>query len=173
MDYRPGSVREGFIPPDELAMPGCSKRLMGDQPSRGIVGTVVLEMEPQFSDPFKKMIGHPSLVERFNWILGEGWYMSVNIGSISVNPPGCVGNFLHGGAFAELAEFTTPTRPHISTCNYAWQLKDVGPDDGGFVLIPASHKMLYPVPRPTHTSMDLTAVRHLEVSVRALILSKL
>eukprot|EP01050_Picozoa_sp_SAG11_P047349 SAG11_NODE_24751_length_368_cov_1.539033_2_plen_28_part_01 len=25
--------------------------------------------------------------------------MSVNIGSVSVNPPGCVGNYLHGGSF--------------------------------------------------------------------------
>ena len=41
--------------------------------------------------------------------------------------------------------------------------RDVGPDDGGFVLVPASHKQLYPVPRPTHTSMDLDLVRHLEV----------
>ena len=78
------------MPPDELSMPGCSTRLMGAKPSRGIVGKVQLEKEPQFSDPFKRMIGHASITERFNWILGEGWYMSVNIGSVSVNPPGCV-----------------------------------------------------------------------------------
>jgi len=37
---------------------------------------------------------------------GEGWYMSVNIGSVSVNPPGCVGNFLHGGV--EITAFFAP-----------------------------------------------------------------
>lgn len=31
-----------------------------------------------------------------------------------------------------------------------------------FVLVPGSHKMLHPIPRPTHTSMDLRAVKHLE-----------
>ena len=193
VDYQPGSVREDFVPPDELSMPGCSARLMGDKPSRGIVGKVLLEMEPQFSDPFKRMIGHASITERFNWILGEGWYMSVNIGSVSVNPPGCVGNFLHGGSFGDFAEFTTESRPHTGMCNCtrssslcvfflgasrklpcccadAWQLRDVGPDDGGFVLIPASHKMLYPIPRPTHTSMDLDAIRHLEVSAGSIVI---
>ena len=102
VDYQPGSVREPFVPPDELSMPGCSERLMGDRPSRGIVGKVhilpnsryhartyshslivyrmfgctykvLLEMEPACSDPFKKMIGHPAITSRFNWILGEGW----------------------------------------------------------------------------------------------------
>jgi hypothetical protein len=159
------------------------------------------------------MIGHPAIAARFNWIVGEGWYMSVNIGSVAVNPPGCVGNFLHGGGFADPAHFSTAGRPHTSMCNYAWQLQDVGPDDGGFVLvrcparapnnhycsildrlarcappahrltdwsaapaghdlkqIPASHKMLWPVPRPKHTSMDLGAVRHLECSAGSVVI---
>ena len=151
-------------------MEGCSVRLMGDKPSRGIVGKVLLEMEPQYSDAFKRMIGHPAIASRFNWIVGEGWYMSVNIGSVSVNPPGCVGNFLHGGGFADPAHFSTPVRPHTSMCNYAWQLQDVGPDDGGFVLIPASHKMLWPVPRPPHTSMELGAVRHIECAAGSVVI---
>ena len=151
-------------------MPGCSERLTGDKPSRGIVGKVLLEMEPEYSDPFKRMIGHPAITARLNWILGEGWYMSVNIGSVSVNPPGCVGNYLHGGSFDDISNFTTAARPHTSMCNYAWQLKDVGPNDGGFVLVPGSHKQLYPVPRPTHTSMDLDAVRHLEVTAGSVVI---
>ena len=53
---------------------------------------------------------------------------------------------------------------HGHTLNYAWQLKDVGPADGGFGLIPGSHKMLYPAPRPEHTSIDLSNVKHLEAT---------
>jgi hypothetical protein len=103
-------------------MPGCSPRLQGALPSKGIVGPVLLGLEPRYSDPFKRMIGHPALAERFNWIVGEGWYMSVNIGSVTVNPPGCVGQYLHGGGFDEPARFTTAARPHTSMCNYAWQV---------------------------------------------------
>jgi hypothetical protein len=62
---------------------------------------------------------------------------------VQVNPPGCVGNFLHGdintntrivirisfvtpiggvtgGGFADPAHFTTAARPHTGMCNFAW-----------------------------------------------------
>jgi hypothetical protein len=52
VDFQPGSERAEFIPPAELSMPGCSGRLMGDKPSRAIVGRVLLEMEPQYSGAF-------------------------------------------------------------------------------------------------------------------------
>ena len=41
---------------------------------------------------------------------------------MTVNPPGCVGQYLHGGGFDEPARFTTAARPHTSMCNYAWQV---------------------------------------------------
>ena len=66
------------MPPEELAMPGCSgmktgshlafdlnmiieprhssvrtEKLFGDKPSRAIVGGQLLAMEPRYSDPFK------------------------------------------------------------------------------------------------------------------------
>ena len=62
---------------------------------------------------------------------GEGWFMNVNIGSVTVNPPGCVGQYLHGGQGFDPAYFSTTSRPVASHLNYAWQLKDVGKDDGG------------------------------------------
>ena len=69
-------------------------------------------------------------------MVGEGWYMSVNIGSVTVNPPGCVGQYLHGGQGYDPAYFATLSRPHASHMNYAWQLKDVGPEDGGVRACP-------------------------------------
>ena len=75
VDYHPGSgdlgsgQRLAFVPPEELAMPGCSTRLQGTVPSRAIAGEVMLGMENEYSDPFKKMIGHPSIVQRFNWMV--------------------------------------------------------------------------------------------------------
>ena len=61
--------------------------------------------------------------------------MSPNLGSVSVNPPGCVGNKLHAPGFADAAYYTTPVRPHSHKLNFAWQLRDVGPEDGGFGLV--------------------------------------
>lgn len=36
------------------------------------------------------------------------------------------------------SQFTTAVLPHTSMCNYAWQLRDVGPNDGR-----SSHSLSY------------------------------
>ena len=60
VDFLTGFVREPFTPPEELAMPACCfEKLFGDKPSPAIVGQQ--PMEPCYSDPFKRMIGHPAL----------------------------------------------------------------------------------------------------------------
>jgi ectoine hydroxylase-related dioxygenase (phytanoyl-CoA dioxygenase family) len=62
------------------------------------------------------------------------------------------------------------TRPHPHKLNYAWQLDDINPQDGGFALIPGSHKMLYPIPRPDTTSIDLAAVKQLSCKAGSLVI---
>ena len=39
-----------------------------------------------------------------------------------------------------------------------------------FVLVAGSHKALYPIPRPKHTSMDLALVRHLEPTAGSVVM---
>eukprot|EP01044_Picomonas_judraskeda_P007289 COSAG03_NODE_776_length_5903_cov_20.293763_6_plen_173_part_00 len=51
-------------------------------------------------------------VSRFNWMLGEGWYGNVNIGSLSVNEPGCVGLPAHSTGSADPNYYTSTCAPH-------------------------------------------------------------
>ena len=69
-------------------------------------------------------------------MLGEGWYMNANVGGVAINPPGCVGLPLHASGFADPTYYSSESRPHSCKLNLGWQLADVGPDDGGFALIP-------------------------------------
>ena len=39
-----------------------------------------------------------------------------------------------------------------------WQLHDVGPDDGGFLVIPGSQRAHFPMPRDRLLSMDLPCI---------------
>jgi hypothetical protein len=86
----PADPAERFVPPPELADPACSDRLKGSLPSRAIGGGALLGMQREHSDAFRRMIGHAAIVRRFNWMLGEGWYMSASLGSLAINPHGCV-----------------------------------------------------------------------------------
>jgi hypothetical protein len=135
-----------FVPPKELSEPDCSERLFGDKPSVSIAGDALMAMAPEHSAPFKKMIGHPAIVRRFNWMLGEGWYMNCNVGGVAINPPGCVGLPLHASGYADPGYYTNPGRPHSCKLNYGWQLAEVNPGDGGFALIPGE---LLPLAKPS------------------------
>lgn len=46
-------------------------------------------------DAFRRMIAHPAVVERLNWMMGPGWAESP--ASASVNRPGAGGQQMHGG----------------------------------------------------------------------------
>ena len=113
--------------------------------------------------PFLKMIAHPAVVERLNWMLGPGWHEGT--GSASVNREGAGGQQIHGGPFYGRAHgyhFDVGAgRPQSIQVNYAWCLRDVDPGAGGFCLVPGSFKMRHPIPRPPTLSIDLPAVKHL------------
>ena len=114
-------------------------------------------------EPFRRMIAHPAVVERLNWMLGPGWHEGM--GSASVNRPGAGGQQIHGGPFYGRAHGYyfdhVQGRPHSIQINYAYSLRDVNPGDGGFCLVPGSHRMRHPIPRPPTLSIDLPAVKHL------------
>ena len=62
--------------------------------------------------------------------------MNANVGGVAINPPGCVGLPLHASGFADPTYYSSESRPHSCKLNLGWQLADVGPDDGGFAMIP-------------------------------------
>ena len=66
---------------------------------------------------------------------GPGWYGAMQ-GSLSVNQHGSTGQNIHGGPFyGRKHGYYHDGLTTNNQINYAWQLRDVEPDDGGFVLI--------------------------------------
>ena len=116
----------------------------------------MMALPPPHSLPFRRMLAHPAIAQRLNWILGGGF---------RCNRPGNLiewrgdwaaegisgGHRLHGGAHPLLPEFNYHAyawrngRSHAGSCNVAWQLHPVGPDDGGAVLVPGSVRRPSPI----------------------------
>ncbi len=110
-------------------------------------------------DPFRKMLGHPPIVKRLNWMLGHG-FREIFEPMCTIYPPGTTGGSIHG---QNPLRYTMPNGVfHSDNCNVAWALHDEAPGfgevSGGFICIPGSHKAAYPVPRPEATSIDLPQV---------------
>jgi len=110
-------------------------------------------------EPFRKMIAHPPIVQRLNWMLGYGFRESTEPMGC-VYPQGTTGGSLHGqnpGGYAVING-----RPLVEQVNVAWALHDeaagFGDDSGGFLCVPGSHKASYAIPRPLTTSIDLPQV---------------
>ena len=123
----------------------------------------LFQLPAPHNEPFLKMLAHPAVVQRLNWMIGAGYRVTQNTALCHVK--GSSGQMLHSGN-------TNPTvivkhyemvngRVHTkSGINVAWQLTDVGPGDGGFVVIPGSHKSCYPLPHSVRTCNERAPIRH-------------
>ena len=105
------------------------------------------------------MIAHPAIVQRLNWMLGYGFRESGEP-MCCVYPKGTTGGSLHGqnpGGYTFVNG-----RQQVEQVNVAWALHDevegFGENSGGFLCVPGSHKAMYKIPRPLHTSIDLPQV---------------
>ena len=105
----------------------------------------LFELPKPHCDPFRKMIAHPAVIQRLNWMMGSGF--RCRSWRAICSPKGTSGHGLHS--------FADPARPvntyvlqngrtYCDSINVAWQLRDVCEADGGFVCIPGSHKARYP-----------------------------
>ena len=110
-------------------------------------------------DPIRKMIGHPAIVKRLNWMLGYG-FKEIFEPMCTEYPTGTTGGSLHGQNSGSYR--MNSSLPHVDQCNVAWALHDevagFGPDSGGFICVPGSHKASYAIPRPEAISIDLPQV---------------
>ena len=96
----PNVVRR--IPTSELWQePDCSASLLPERPDPDDGGPLLeermtgLEALPRpHCDHFRRMVAHPAVVERLNWMMGAGWAESP--ASASVNRPGAGGQQIHG-----------------------------------------------------------------------------
>ena len=132
-----------------------SARIRGDIHRPRIGG--LYELPAPHREPFRKMIAHPAIVQRLNWMLGpafrEAWEPMC-----CIYPRGTTGGSLHGQRGYSMIN----GRPYVDGVNVAWALHDepagFGDPSGGFICVPGSHKASFPIPGPGTTSIDLPQV---------------
>ena len=101
--------------------------------------------------PFQRMLAHPALVHRLNWMLG-GHFRAEGLGSVIATQRGGGGQILHGNGAPIYPNINwwpylyRNGRCHTGQVNVAWQLHDVTKDEGGFVVVPGSHHARFPLP---------------------------
>ncbi len=124
----------------------------------------LFQLPAPHDEPFLKMLAHPAVIGRLNWMIGPGYKVTQSTALCHVK--GSSGQMLHAGnanptsvgKHYEMVNGRVHTRSGI---NVAWQLADVGPDDGGFVVVPGSHKSCYPLPHSVRTCNERAPLRHI------------
>ena len=115
----------------------------------------LLDLPDHYNQPFRKMIAHPEVVQRLNWMGGNGYRCGGATVFCAVE--GTSGHALHDGN-----EPMSPSRgydfkngrSYAETVTITWQLRDVEPGLGGFACVPGSHKTQYSMPRGIRTCDD-------------------
>jgi len=115
----------------------------------------LLDLPEPYNQPFRKMIAHPAVIQRLNWMKGSGY--RTGGATVFCAVEGTSGHALHDGN-----EPLSPSRGYVfkngrsyaETVTITWQLRDVEPDLGGFAAVPGSHKTQYPMPPGIRTCDD-------------------
>ena len=131
-----------------------SVALAGD--SSRIELTGMLGWEPEYREPFRKLLVHPYVVSRLNEWSGRGFRLDHGPLLISAKK-GAEGHRFHGGGepFSQATWYHQQNgKIYCRGITVAWQLADCNPGDGGFAIIPGSHKTAEPTPEEVRTMED-------------------
>lgn len=103
-------------------------------------------------EPFREVLAHPRLAPLLIELLGEGYRLD-HSPLLLHQRKGSEGHTLHGGAVTEAGGPAWPLQyqyahGQIRTAllTVCMQLTDTGPTDGGFCVVPGSHKANFPTP---------------------------
>ncbi|KAL7549493.1 hypothetical protein ACHAWF_012756 [Thalassiosira exigua] len=126
--------------------------MYGSGPPRLDLGGI-FEWGEAESRVFKKILAHPRLVPLFHGLLGKGYRLD-HMPMVLMNDKGGEGFQLHGGTIdctsGEYNSFLAYTchngniRSNLLGCNV--MLVDHNPGDGGFCIVPGSHKSNFKMP---------------------------
>ncbi len=125
----------------------------------------LLQLPAPHCEAFRRMIAHPAVEHRLNWMGASGGWTGDATGFVAVK--GTSGHALH-----DANEPLNPTRGYVyqngrSFCEavtVTWQLRDVKAGDGGFACVPGSHKAYYKMPQGIRTcDDDMGLVKHVEM----------
>ena len=132
----------------------------GSTALRGDIGrlelTGMLGWSSPYREPFRKLLVHPIVVSRLNALCGKGFRLDhgpLMIGAVE----GTEGHQLHGAGepFSPSVWYHQQNgRIFCRGVTVAWQLYDVNPGDGGFCIVPGSHKSRFRVPKGVVTVED-------------------
>lgn len=97
----------------------------------------------------RELIDHEPILPYLEEILGSDFRLDHDYADLIRGGKGPIGTRLHGGAvpFDPGQSYTfVEGRPRSGLLVVAYNLRDVGPDDGGFGCVPGSHKANLPFP---------------------------
>ena len=123
----------------------------------------LLQLPAPYCDPFRRMMAHPVVEHRLNWMGASG--QRTGSPSVFASVKGTSGHAQHGNG-----EPLNPSRQYVyqngrSYCEavtVTWQLRDVTEADGGFACVPGSHKANYSPPVGVQTCDDhMGLVKHI------------
>ena len=125
----------------------------------------LLELPAPYCEPFRKMVAHPAVEHRLNWMGASGGRMGGATGFVAVK--GTSGHALHD-ANAPLnpgrGYIYQNGRSYCAAVTVTWQVRDVTAADGGFACVPGSHKACYKMPPGIRTcDVEMGLVRHVEM----------
>lgn len=115
----------------------------------------LLDLPAPYNEPFRRMIAHPSVVHRLNWMGGSGY--RTGGATVFCAVQGTSGHSLHDGnepMSPSRGYYFKNGRSYCETVTITWQLRDVEPGLGGFACVPGSHKTQYSTPRGIRTCDD-------------------
>ena len=161
----PGVMDEQWLAEANEAVDKFQDRIVvGEELARGSISQAgtgrpllsgLLDLPEPYNAPFRRMIAHPAVVQRLNWMGGSGYRTTGATVFCAVQ--GTSGHSLHDGN-----EPMTPSRgyyfkngrSYAETVTITWQLRDVEPGLGGFACVPGSHKTQYAMPSGIRTCDD-------------------
>ena len=118
--------------------------------------TGMLGWPPPYRDPFRKLLVHPVVVSRLNEFSGKGFRLDHGPLLISAEK-GAEGHWLHGAGepFSPAVWYHQQNgKIYCRGITVAWQLADCRSGDGGFAIIPSSHKTCEPTPADVRSLED-------------------
>lgn len=159
----------------EQALDGSLKE-QGGRAAAGLKGTHgrgdfggYLFWEPPWRQPFLDAIALPHIMRVMLATIGPRFRLVGNAGMTMTK--GSEGFMLHGGGTPELEHMREIFyhrfefgRMYNGLMSVSYALSDQGPEDGGFVCIPGSHKANYLCPQDVRRlEVDLGCVKHFEL----------
>lgn len=109
----------------------------------------------EYGEPIRNLIDHPTILSVLRPILGDGFRIDHMYGIQMIK--GTKSLELHGGAMnASVSEQYHVQNQKISSglTVVSWNLVDTGPDQGGFLCIPGSHKQNFTTPKTIFSMHD-------------------